>query len=151
MSVRALVLSPDHAALRRDIARFVLLSGGCWLLDASLLLLLNAGAHWPLAPANIASSLVAAAVVYVLAHHRIHRGADRQRGQRLAFYLCYTLGVILLASWSIAQIGGVLRPLLGAGLMTALAAKILITPPQLFCNFCVSRFVARFGQSHGIA
>ncbi len=151
MSVRALVLSPQHAALRRDIARFVLLSGGCWLLDTVLLLLLSTAARWPLAPANIVSSLVAAAVVYVLAHHRIHRGAEGQRGQRLAVYLCYTLGVILLASWSIGQIGATLQPLLGTGMATALAAKVLITPPQLFCNFCVSRFVARFGHSRKLA
>jgi putative flippase GtrA len=110
--------------LGRDMVRFAALSGGCWCLDLSVLLALTHVAGWPIAPANVASSLVAAAVVYRCAHGRIHSGRQEGRLARLAFYLAYTGAVIMLAS-------------------AAMAGLSIVTPPQLLCNFFVSRAVAR--------
>ncbi len=128
----------------RDTSRFVLLSGCCWLLDLILLLFLTQALGWPLVVANLTSSLVTAAIVYNVAHDRIHRGMRHRRGVRLAVYLCYTLTVIVLASFLLGKIGALYGQYLASAWLVALLAKVSITPPQLVCNYLVSRFIARF-------
>lgn len=134
-------LTGNHA-LHSKIARFVLLSGCCWLLDLSMLLILSTALGWHPIPANVTSSLVAAAVVYVIAHGRIHGGAHDSQALRLAAYLCYTFGVIMASSWVLGQLCVWLGNVLGSGIGIMLTAKVMITPPQLFFNFIVSRLVA---------
>jgi len=91
------------------------------------------------------------ALVYLGAHRRIHNGVQQGWQFRLLFYLCYTMGVILIASWLLGHLHAMLRGVLGNPALVTLAAKILITPPQLFCNFIVSRLVARTRFRKGYA
>lgn len=129
--------------LSRDAWRFALLSGGCWLFDTSVLLLLTNELLLQPMTANVVSSLAAAAIVYTISHHHIHGGIDDWRGLRLAAYIIYTLVVILIASFLLGQLQIWFGGFLNNAAVITLAAKIAITPPQLVCNFLVSRFVAR--------
>lgn len=129
--------------IARDALRFAALSGCCWLLDLGLLLCLTAAMAWPAFAANVVSSLVAAAAVYLNAHSRIHSGQANGGHLRLGLYLCYTLAVILAASRALNYIETGLSGFAWPGVWVTLLAKIAITPPQLLCNFLVSRFVAR--------
>lgn len=139
---------PSLAMPRRlGFDRFVLLSGCGWLLDTGMLLSLT---HFGLLPTNVAnvlSSATAATVVFVVARHWVHAGASDRLAFRLGLYLLYTAIVILLASLAIGLIDARLAPRLsafGIGWSSVLIAKIIITPPQLICNFWVSRYFARF-------
>lgn len=128
----------------RDAARFTALSGGTWLLDLTLLVSLERGLGWPPMAANVVSSLVAAAVVYLVAHRRIHDGVGGTHGPRLLIYLTYTLGVIGVASGLLAHLHTVFAPFGWPATWVTIAAKVAVTPPQLICNFAVSRLIARF-------
>ncbi len=129
--------------VHRDIVNFVLLSGACWIFDLALLLIISFGLSWKPASANIASSLLAAIVVYTVAHHRIHRGQSTAQVARLVFYLCYTLGVVVAASWTLEAIHSWLGAFLRSAFAAMIIAKVMVTPLQLLCNFLVSRGIAR--------
>jgi putative flippase GtrA len=131
------------AMVHSDAVRFVLLSGCCWCFDLTLLLGLNRGLGWPPLAANIASSLAAAAVVYTVSHRFIHDGARHGQPARLAAYLCYTLVVILAASALLGHLHDALSAMFAAPAVVTIVAKAAVTPPQLLCNFIVSRLVAR--------
>lgn len=139
-------MTASSATLRRlfrDIMRFAMLSGLCWLLDLSLLVILSVALGWHPASANVASSLVAAAVVYAVAHRRIHKGLPQAQNLRLLVYLGYTLGVITLASWLLSELHLWLSTFFSSPVSTLLWAKVMVTPPQLASNFVVSRVLAR--------
>ncbi|MCE7797473.1 GtrA family protein [Sphingobium sufflavum] len=134
-------LSPVH----RDLLRFTLLSGACWLVDMALLLALTY-AGWHAAVANIASSLITAAMVYLLSSRHIHDGKAGVASPRLILYLVYTLLVILIASWLMAILVHWLEaamPLRLPGAVLVVVAKVGVTPPQLVGNFFMSRMIAR--------
>lgn len=140
--------SPSSLAApeRLGFDRFILLSGCGWLLDTGLLLCLVRFAQLPTGVANVVSSAAAATVVFILSRRWIHGGASNGLATRLSFYLIYTAVVILLASFAIGLIDSGLTPWLsqiGPAWLSTLAAKMIITPPQLVCNFWVSRYFAR--------
>lgn len=124
-------------------ARFALVSGLGWLLDLAVLAALTSHGGWPPFAANIVSSSLAAGTVFLVTRKRVHAGADGALSGRVAAYLLYTLLVILLASAAMEA----LAPRLAAATShetAVLLAKALVTPPQLLCNFLVSRLIARF-------
>ena len=138
-------------AISRDFARFAALSGGGWLLDAGLLLALVGLASVPPQVANLFSASTAAALVYLVAHRRIHSGAPHGVQLRLGAYLVYTAALILAASWALVPLTALAAQFTGPGVAAAFVAKCLVTPPQLLCNFLVSRAVARapLGRADG--
>jgi putative flippase GtrA len=127
----------------RDFARFAALSGGGWLLDAGLLLALVGLAGVAPQVANLFSASCAATFVYLVSHRRIHSGQREGLQLRLGAYLVYTAVLILAASWAMAPLTAFAAHLTGPGIAAAFIAKCLVTPPQLLCNFLVSRAVAR--------
>jgi len=133
-------------AARQDFARFTALSGGGWVVDTVLLLALVGIAGLQPQVANLFSASTAAAMVYLIAHRRIHSGARRGIEVRLGVYLVYTGIVILLASSAMIPLTAMAARMLDAepaGAAAAFVAKCLVTPPQLVCNFLVSRALAR--------
>ncbi|MCW3848023.1 hypothetical protein OF829_12305 [Sphingomonas sp. LB-2] len=137
--------------ISRDFARFAALSGGGWLLDAGLLLALVGLAGVAPQIANLFSASCAATLVYLVSHRRIHSGASHGLQFRLGFYLIYTAALIFAASWAMAPLTALAATFTGPGVAAAFVAKCLVTPPQLLCNFLVSRAVARvpLGRSDG--
>ena len=132
----------------KSFLQFGALSGGGWLLDAGLLLLLSQSFGMPLAAANVISSSTAALTVFTVSRFVIFHPVVERPWLRTALYAGYTLGVIAAASAVIAPIaGGVQRTaeylafLLTAGEISFLA-KVIITPPQLLANFFMSRYLA---------
>lgn len=136
----------------RQFFRFAALSGGCWMLDAATLLLLSQVGHFPPAVANTVSSCLAAGIVFLISRRHIHGGPQAGVSGRTVVYLAYTLILIFVASALLP----VLIKYLGTFGFTDLSAarllfiaKVIITPPQLICNFFVSRFVARYTFPYG--
>lgn len=130
----------------QDFARFAALSGGGWIADTALLLALVSLAGIQPQVANLFSASTAAAMVYLVAHRRIHSGASRGIEVRLGVYLVYTAIVILAASSAMIPLAAMAAHMLDAapaGAAAAFVAKCLVTPPQLVCNFLVSRALAR--------
>ena len=121
--------------------RFALVAGLGWSLDALILFAAVRLAGAPPVPANMLSSLTAAAFVYLVAHRRVHRGQPDLVPLRVGLYVAYTVGLVTLMSFVLALIVQVMQARL-PGLVALLSAKVLVTPPQFLCNFLVSRRLA---------
>jgi putative flippase GtrA len=119
---------------------FAVVAGCGWLIDTICLLALSRIAEPGFA--NVASSLTAASFVYLVSHRYVHEGRQSLVGLRLGVYAVYTLGLVLIASLALARIVSAVRPCTSAT-AAIVCAKIIITPPQFFCNFVMSRFLAR--------
>lgn len=130
-------ISPSAAGA---LGRFAVVAGAGWLLDASCLL--GFSRVVPPGLANVASSLIAATFVYLVAHSFVHAGRPSLVGLRLGLYAGYTLVLILIASTALAGIAAALGPC-APGALAIICAKIVITPPQFLCNFLMSRMLAR--------
>lgn len=127
--------------------QFAALSGGCWILDTATLLLLSRAGHFTPAVANTISSCMAAGIVFLVSRHHIHCGTQAGASGRTAVYIAYTLILIFAASALLSALTKHLAPLGLTGLSgerLLFVAKVIVTPPQLICNFFVSRFVARY-------
>jgi len=128
------------AAPGAALGRFAAVAGCGWCLDAACLLLL--ARVLPPALANVASSLMAATFVYLVAHHFVHEGRRSLVGLRLAVYSAYTLVLIVAASAALGAVAPVIARY-AAGSAAILLAKVAITPPQFLLNFIMSRLIAR--------
>jgi di/tricarboxylate transporter len=127
-----------------------LFSGGGWIADTLLLVALVGLAGAQPQVANLFSASTAAAMVYLIAHHRVHSGTPHGVELRLGLYLVYTGIVTLVASSAMIPVTVTAARMLGAepaGMAAAFVAKCLVTPPQLVCNFLVSRALARASGS----
>ncbi|MDB5379827.1 MAG: hypothetical protein JWR00_4273 [Rubritepida sp.] len=122
-------------------------SGLGWIADTCILLLLIRLAGMPPLAANVISSCIAALSVFLLSREKVFNKAVGWAGLRVAFYLAYTLTVILIASAGLSAITAWLGELARAegvalsATAPAAVAKVLVTPPQLVLNFLVSRFL----------
>lgn len=136
-----------HWASLQQFVRFAGLSGAGWVLDTVQLLVLTQMGHIHPIVANTVSSCVAAGMVFLVSRTRIHGGEQEGVSGRVGIYIAYTLVLILVASCVLSvlvrYLTGLHLPWL-SGDALLLVAKIMITPPQLICNFFVSRFVARY-------
>lgn len=144
--------SSDTVASRLGLGpflRFAGLSGLGWLLDAAILLLLVELVAMPAGIANVISSCTAALTVFLVSRRFVFRTASHFFLARTAFYVCYVLAVIFVASFALAALVHWLHPLLVGRVpdhwltaTTAALAKVAITPPQLMLNFLVARFLS---------
>jgi putative flippase GtrA len=141
--------APKNSLANRSILvafiRFALLSGGGWLLDLVILVVLSRIFDLPLFLSNMASSVLAASMVFLLSRKRIHHGVDKAVALRLFAYVGYTILMIGVASAAMAALVEVLGrwPVLAdRNALDVVVAKIAITPPQLILNFIVSRFIS---------
>ena len=136
-----------RASLLRSFLGFGGLSGLGWLLDFSLLLLLTGALGAPGFVANLVSSLVASATVFLVSRRLVFASAEGRVTFRLAAYLLYTLAVILVASVALQWIAGLIgheaarRAIPLSPTWVVASAKIIITPPQLALNFLISRYL----------
>jgi putative flippase GtrA len=127
--------------------RFVLLSGGGWLLDVALLLALSRILTMPLGIANFLSSSIASLTVFFFSRHTVFRAASGGLMQRALVYLAYQAAGILLASMAVNALAAWAAFHMTAWGWTptpawaAFSGKVLITPPQLVANFFISRFL----------
>lgn len=100
--------------------------------------------------ANFASSLVAALGVFMVSRWLVFKPARVSVFPEALFYSGYQVLNILLASMLIGPVAKIAR----AGLQAfgwlpdlewiAFTGKVLVTPPQLVCNFMVSRFLVQY-------
>ncbi len=129
--------------------KFGALSGGGWLLDCSLLLVLTGAAELPLRASNFVSSSVAAMTVFFVSRRWVFQSEQRNTGRKAMAYFCHT---VLMISLSSLAIGAVSQGVSWCAMATSYPispaevsfwSKVLITPPQLLANFWVARFLSR--------
>ncbi len=139
----------DRARTLVALGRFVALSGCGWLLDLCILVALSRLADWPLFAANVASSITAASVVFLLSRAHIFNAAEGGLPVRLSAYVAYTLALIVVASSALQLLAPGVRNVLAMvapgfenETMVTTLAKVIVTPPQLALNFLMSRFLS---------
>lgn len=129
--------------------RFAILSGGGWLLDCVLLLLLvHLGSGLGLS--NFASSMVAGVTVFLVSRRLVFDTANSPVLGSAVFYMTYQVFSILVISLIIGPVAMSAREGLEAfGVFlnigwTSFLGKVLLTPPQLLANFFMSRLLVKY-------
>lgn len=135
--------------MMRSFLRFGALSGGGWLLDCAILLVLSQSLGVPVSVANFVSSSTAALLVFSMSRFLIFESSRAQPFVKTLLYFFYTCGVIVAASavigpvvWLVGQANDYLALQMGPG-QAAFLAKVIITPPQLLANFFMSRYLSQ--------
>jgi putative flippase GtrA len=124
--------------------RFVGLSGLGWLIDMAVYTVL-VGSGVRVLSASILGGVCGASFSFLTSRRLVFRSSARGVWIRLAFYLAYTVGLIILAGavteWLTQLLVGVAAGLGYQPSFTVLAviAKCLITPFLLLSNFLVAR------------
>ena len=139
--------------LPQSFVRFGLLSGGGWLLDCFLLLVIagNLGVSPQLA--NFLSASIAALTVFTASRLLIFEPASERFMLKTLVYASYTFLVIMTASALIGsanELSHLLASWVGIDLSQRehlFMAKVFITPPQLVANYLMSRYlIERWGR-----
>ena len=133
----------------KNFLKFGTLSGGGWLLDCGILLLLSQSVGIAISLANFISSSTAALIVFTVSRFLVFDATPEKSFLKTILYFGYTCGVIFAASTVIGPVLRLIRyasqyleiwPTAG---QAAFLAKVLITPPQLLANFMVSRYLSK--------
>lgn len=136
----------------RPFFRFAALSGGGWLIDCALLLVLSGPVGLHVTLSNLISSCVAALLVFTISRFFVFDKPTERPGTATLLYFVYTCVVIAVASLAIglvaamvARLADVFSVSLGTSEI-AFLAKVIITPPQLLANFLMSRYLIQQRQ-----
>lgn len=125
--------------------RFIGVSGIGWVMDFVIYTLLTGAARLPVALSNYLSSLPAITFVFFVSTRKLFLCRPDGLSLRVKYvlYVVYQLllvtGVSFLAQW-LAVVAPLLLPFLSG--FAKLAAKILITPITMVCNFFVLKYLA---------
>lgn len=125
--------------------RFIGVSGIGWVIDFVIYTLLTGVAHLPVALSNYLSSLPAITFVFFVSTRKLFlcRPDGLSLRAKYVLYVVYQFvlvtGVSFLAQW-LAVVLPALLPFLSG--LAKLAAKILITPITMVCNFFVLKILA---------
>lgn len=125
--------------------RFIGVSGIGWVMDFVIYTLLTGAARLPVALSNYLSSLPAITFVFFVSTRKLFLCRPDGLSLRVKYvlYVVYQLllvtGVSFLAQW-LAVVAPLLFPFLSG--FAKLAAKILITPITMVCNFFVLKYLA---------
>ena len=125
--------------------RFIGVSGIGWVMDFVLYTLLTGVIHLPVALSNYLSTIPAITFVFFVSTRKLFvcRPDGLTKPAKYALYVIYQLILVtcvsFLAQW-LAAILPALLPFLSS--FAKLAAKILITPITMVCNFFVLKILA---------
>lgn len=133
----------------KSFIRFAVLSGGGWLLDCVLLLVL-AGLGIELGVSNFVSSMTAGVAVFLVSRRWIFNSSETPVLGSTLIYMAYQVLVIIFISFLIGPVATSAREGLEASgffpgaVFTSFLGKVLLTPPQLLSNFLVSRLIVKY-------
>lgn len=133
----------------KHFIRFAVLSGGGWLLDCILLLLL-VHVGFVLGVSNFASSMVAGLTVFLVSRRLVFDSSEGPVLDRALVYIAYQAFSILVVSLLIGPVATSAREGLEAFEVfpnigwTSFMGNVLLTPPQLAANFFMSRFLVKY-------
>lgn len=133
-----------HDVLWRVFSQFLgfaSVSGLCWLLDFTILMVLTVWFGLGPLMGNIISSTIAAAVAFTITTLWVFNRNEGMLHRKLALYLTYNLCMILLASWAMKGLVGWLVDMLSHQ-QAIIVAKIAVTPVQMLCNFMISKMTS---------
>lgn len=130
--------------MKNNPVRFILLSGVGWLTDLSCMTFLVYLGYEPML-ANIVSASIAVSLVYWVSRLYIFDSSGNGRALiGFFYYYTYSIVIIFLFSTVIQYISYFLHGKLHQVIpfsITALIAKILTTPFNLYINFLVSKYI----------
>ena len=132
--------------LFRKFCHFVLVSGVGWLIDFGVFSLLTRLCGLSVLAANYISTLPAVTFVFLVSTRKtfVYRADGLSMRQKYVLYVVYQFILVSLVSvfgqWLYGQIAALLPFLSEAN--AKLAAKVLITPVTMLCNFFVLRQIA---------
>lgn len=125
--------------------RFIGVSGIGWVIDFVIYTLLTEAAHLPVALSNYISTVPAITLVFFVSTRKLFlcRPDGLSLRTKYLLYVAYQLLLVTAVSFLAQWLAGVL-PLLLPFLapIAKLAAKILITPITMVCNFFVLKYLA---------
>lgn len=133
----------------RQFLKFGALSGGGWLLDCTILLVLSQTFKISLPVANFLSSSIAALTVFTASRFWVFDISTQKPAVKTLIYFFYTCGVIVAASVVIGPVVWLAKYMFGytstdlSPAQAAFIGKVIITPPQLLANFMMSRYLAQ--------
>ncbi|MEJ8322444.1 GtrA family protein [Kosakonia sacchari] len=124
--------------------RFIVISGGGWLIDLATMTLLVWLGLEPII-ANLCSATLAVTFVYWISRLIVFDKKIEQKAFTgyLAYYV-YSLIVIAVFSLLIQYLSYLLHGIANGGItftISAFIAKVVITPLNLFINFVVSKYI----------
>jgi putative flippase GtrA len=127
----------------KNPSHFIGIAGIGWLLDTTVFFSFVYGLHGSPFAANFVGGIIGASFTFLLSRERIFVEKRGRTWVRLAGYLSYTLGLLIVASaavhWLAASINYFYPPLPAPS--AALAAKIIVTPFTLVLNYCVAKLL----------
>ena len=133
----------------QQFLKFGALSGGGWLLDSTILLVLFHIFNVFLPIANFLSSSIAAVTVFTASRFLVFDVSTEKSGVKTLIYFFYTSGVIVVASILIGPVVWLAKYVTGylsfdiSSAQAAFIGKVIITPPQLLANFMMSRYLSQ--------
>lgn len=132
-----------------DAQKFVLLSGGGWLLDFTLFTLQVSLFRAPESVANFISATIAAMTVFFFAKTAIFRVVQKKTQSSVAYFFYIEVTIIF---WSLIIDGLAfwlhqMWPFTDHVAMAALVSKIIVTPFSLVVNFVVARWLLRRNET----
>lgn len=132
----------------RQALRFLAVSGTGWLIDFGVFWVLTHFANFPVAYANMISSVPAVTLVFLVSTHKIF--ANKKEGLPLwAKYLIY-FGYQMILVFCVSWLGELLFQLLSGTSLTEvkfiadnlkIICKIIITPVTMTINFFVMKIL----------
>ncbi|MES2933326.1 MAG: GtrA family protein [Pseudomonadota bacterium] len=122
---------------------FIGIAGIGWLVDTGVFYIIVSTTLGAPFLANIAGGVCGASITFLGSRKKIFL---RQRGRtwvRLAIYILYTLGLLIVASAAVHGLTASAHDLYPSYPIAwiAVAAKIIVTPGTLALNFLVARFL----------
>ena len=125
--------------------RFIGVSGIGWILDFVIYTLLTGVAHLPVALSNYISTVPAITLVFFVSPRKLFlcRPDGLSLRAKYMLYVIYQLLLVTTVSFLAQWMAGflpLLLPFLSG--VAKLAAKVLITPVTMVCNFFVLKYLA---------
>ena len=124
--------------------RFIMVSGVGWVIDFGIYTLLTGPMSFPVALSNYISSVPAITFVFFVSTRKmfICRPDGLSKKTKYFLYVIYQLILVTVVSFAAQWIAESLTLLPAAAQYTKLAAKVLITPVTMVCNFFVLKLIA---------
>jgi len=135
----------------REILRFVITGGVCFLIEFVLLVLLRDRAHWPTLIANAVAFLVSVVVNYLLCVFWVfrtrHGGVSAGTGFLVTSLIGLALNELLMFLFGLIWgEDGVLLTLAGRTVSMYMFSKCLATGLVMVWNYISKRYVLRHGR-----
>lgn len=137
----------------KEMIKFVLTGGVCFLIEYAALVLLKEWLHLPVVAATPIAFLISVVFNYLLCVKWVFEGAkEGSRAAQLGFVITSVMGLFLnwLIMWALTALLGedtLLFTLLGIEVKVYMLNKVIATALVMVWNYFTKRYVLRKGES----